>query len=56
MSLTSWLVDYVFTPLRFQLRYWGQSGLLMSLMTNMVLIGIWHGFTWTFLSASFRGS
>jgi D-alanyl-lipoteichoic acid acyltransferase DltB (MBOAT superfamily) len=49
MSLTSWLVDYVFTPLRIRLRHWGRSGLLMSLMTNMILIGIWHGFTWTFL-------
>ena len=49
MSLTSWLGDYVFTPLRFQLRSWGQSGLILSLMTNMILIGIWHGFTWTYL-------
>jgi hypothetical protein len=49
MSLTGWLRDYVFTPLRMLLRDWGNAGLVLSLTVNMVLIGIWHGFRATFL-------
>ncbi len=43
MSLSSWLADYLFTPLRMALRRFGTAGLCASLMINMVLIGVWHG-------------
>lgn len=43
MSLSSWLRDYVFTPVRHALRTWGNTGLVMSLMVTMLSIGIWHG-------------
>jgi D-alanyl-lipoteichoic acid acyltransferase DltB (MBOAT superfamily) len=49
MSLTTWLGDYVFTPLRMMTRGWGKAGLVASVITNMTLIGVWHGFTWCFL-------
>jgi len=49
MSLTSWLRDYVFTPLRMATRDWGDWGLAFSLSVNMVLIGLWHGLALTFL-------
>ncbi len=49
MSLTTWLGDYVFTPLRMATRNWGKAGLVASVMINMTLIGVWHGFTWCFL-------
>jgi alginate O-acetyltransferase complex protein AlgI len=48
MTLTLWLTDYVFTPLRMSLRNLGQTGLVVSLVVNMVLIGLWHGFYLTF--------
>lgn len=48
MTLTSWLGDYVFSSLRMQTRTWGDLGLAVSLLTNMTLIGMWHGFKWTF--------
>jgi hypothetical protein len=48
MTLTTWLTDYVFTPLRMAVRNWGNAGLVFSLFVNMVLIGIWHGFRWSF--------
>ena len=44
MSLTRWLTDYVFTPLRMATRDWGKLGLVLSILINMVLIGLWHGF------------
>lgn len=49
MTLTNWLGDYVFTPLRMALRGWGQTGLILSLGINMVAIGIWHGPRWTYV-------
>ncbi|HEM7840175.1 TPA: MBOAT family protein, partial [Burkholderia multivorans] len=48
-SLTTWLGDYLFLPLRMALRGLGVTGLQLSLMINMVLIGVWHGFKPTYL-------
>jgi alginate O-acetyltransferase complex protein AlgI len=50
MTLTRWLTDYVFTPLCMATRSMGSVGLVISLTLNMVLIGLWHGFNWGFLS------
>jgi alginate O-acetyltransferase complex protein AlgI len=49
ITLTLWLTDYVFTPLRMATRRLGKVGLVLSLTTNMVLIGLWHGFRWCFV-------
>jgi alginate O-acetyltransferase complex protein AlgI len=48
MSLTSWLVDYLFTPLRMALRNLGGFGLGLAILVNMLAIGLWHGVTWTY--------
>jgi D-alanyl-lipoteichoic acid acyltransferase DltB (MBOAT superfamily) len=45
MSLTNWLVDYVFTPLRMATRSVGTAGLALSITLNMLGVGLWHGFT-----------
>jgi hypothetical protein len=49
MTLTSWLGDYLFVPLRLALRDWGQVGLVLSLTVNMLAIGIWHGPRWSYV-------
>jgi len=49
MTLTGWLRNYVFTPMLMATRNWGKFGLAFSLAVNMVLIGLWHGFTVAFL-------
>ena len=49
MSLTLWLTDYLFTPMSMALRDFGQVGLIASVCLNMIIIGIWHGFTLNFL-------
>jgi hypothetical protein len=49
MTLTNWLSDYVFMPLRMATRGFGNLGLVFSLMVNMILIGLWHNLSWTFL-------
>jgi alginate O-acetyltransferase complex protein AlgI len=49
MSLTTWVTDYLFTPLSMSLRGLGQTGLILCIMLNMVIIGLWHGLTLNFL-------
>ena len=49
MSLTSWVTDYLFTPLSMSLRDLGQAGLVLCIVLNMVIIGLWHGLTANFL-------
>jgi alginate O-acetyltransferase complex protein AlgI len=49
MSLTNWLADYVFTPLRMATRAAGTAGLTLSITINMLAVGLWHGFTWGYL-------
>lgn len=49
ITLTSWLTDYVFLPLRMYSRYWGTTGLAASIAITMILIGLWHGASIAFL-------
>lgn len=49
ISLSSWVNDYVFTPLAFKKRAWGISGVFYSLVLSFAIIGIWHGSTWNYL-------
>jgi D-alanyl-lipoteichoic acid acyltransferase DltB (MBOAT superfamily) len=49
MSLTSWLTDYLFTPLSMTLRRLGQTGIVIAISVNMLIIGLWHGLTLNFL-------
>ncbi|WP_165500486.1 MBOAT family O-acyltransferase [Pedobacter psychroterrae] len=49
MSLTSWVTDYVFLPLTIRFRDYGKIGLVMAIMINLIVVGIWHGANWTFI-------
>jgi len=53
ISLTSWLTDYVFTPLSIYFRDYGKAGLILAILINFTAIGIWHGANWTFLVFGF---
>ena len=53
ISLTSWLTDYVFMPLNIQFRNFGTLGIILAILINMVLVGIWHGANWTFIIFGF---
>lgn len=48
ISLTSWLTDYVFMPLNIRFRDLGKLGLILAIAINFILIGFWHGVSWTF--------
>jgi alginate O-acetyltransferase complex protein AlgI len=48
MSLTSWVRDYFFTPMRMRWRRYPNVGLVAALMISFLIIGIWHGAGWGF--------
>ena len=48
MSLTSWITDYIFMPLNIAFRNYGNLGICMACMINLVIIGLWHGANWTY--------
>lgn len=48
MSLTSWITDYVFMPLNIAFRELGNVGVILAVMINLIVIGLWHGANWTF--------
>jgi alginate O-acetyltransferase complex protein AlgI len=53
MSLTSWLTEYVFTPLSIKFRDYGKTGLALAIIINFTLCGIWHGANWTYVLFGF---
>lgn len=53
ISLTSWMQDYVFTPLSFIFRKLGKYGLIIAIIINFTLVGLWHGANWTFIVFGF---
>ncbi len=55
MTLSAWARDYVFLPLARTLRMraeWVPANLVALLchMSTMLVIGLWHGFSWTFVA------
>jgi alginate O-acetyltransferase complex protein AlgI len=53
ISLTSWMTDYVYTPLSFIFRKYKKAGMIMAITINFVLVGLWHGANWTFIVFGF---
>jgi D-alanyl-lipoteichoic acid acyltransferase DltB (MBOAT superfamily) len=47
ISLTSWLRDYLYRPLKGSRR--GQGSLHLNLAITMLIAGLWHGAAWTFV-------
>lgn len=53
ISLTSWLLDYVFVPLQFSLRSLGKFASIIPALITFTLIGVWHGGTSAYLVFGF---
>jgi D-alanyl-lipoteichoic acid acyltransferase DltB (MBOAT superfamily) len=49
MTLTSWVTDYVFTPLNFSFRKFRQWGMIMAIIINFLIVGLWHGASWNYV-------
>ena len=50
ISLTSWMNDYVFTPLAFSLRKKKKWGLFTAVVITFAISGIWHGAGFNYLT------
>jgi len=53
ISLSSWILDYVFQPLAVEKRSWGNFGIVFALMVTFTLNGLWHGANWTYVVFGF---
>ena len=53
ISLTSWMTEYVYTPLSFLFRGMGKLGVILAIVINFILVGLWHGANWTFILYGF---
>jgi len=53
ISLTTWLLDYVFFPLQIKFRKLKKIGIAFALSITFLTIGFWHGAAWTFVFFGF---
>lgn len=53
ISLSSWILDYVFQPLAVEKRNWGNAGIVFALMITFTINGLWHGADWTYVIFGF---
>lgn len=49
ITLSSWLLDYLFKPLQMKFRSMRNFGNALALLITFTVIGIWHGASWTFV-------
>lgn len=53
ISLSSWIMDYVYNPLVIHWRNWKMNGILMALIVTFTINGFWHGASWNFVVFGF---
>ena len=49
ISLSRWILDYIFKPLQMQFRYYKNFGTALALITTFLVCGAWHGLSWGFI-------
>ncbi|MBK8497440.1 MAG: MBOAT family protein [Flavobacteriales bacterium] len=49
ISLSSWMMDYLYTPLSFVLRNKGRLGAVLAISITFLAVGVWHGANWNFV-------
>ena len=49
ISLSTWLTDYLFTPLAIEFRHRGKLGLGFAIVFTFLISGLWHGAGWNFV-------
>jgi alginate O-acetyltransferase complex protein AlgI len=49
ISLTTWLNDYLFTPLSISWRNLRKHGIALAILCTFLVSGFWHGAKWTFV-------
>ena len=49
ISLSTWVNDYLYTPLMIATRDYRKAGLVFSLLVAFLTIGLWHGASWNYI-------
>lgn len=49
ISLSSWLQDYLYTPLRLRWREYKRYGIYLAIAVTFLVAGIWHGAGWKYV-------
>ncbi|MDP2304383.1 MAG: MBOAT family O-acyltransferase [Ignavibacteria bacterium] len=49
LSLSNWLLDFVFKPVNVRFRRFRKLGLIIAITTTFFCVGLWHGPNWTFI-------
>jgi len=49
ISLSSWVSDYIYTPIVIKRRDWGSFGVVYALLISFIIIGVWHGASWNYV-------
>jgi len=49
ISLSSWVNDYIYTPLSLKFRNYGITGVVISLFIAFIVVGLWHGAMGTYV-------
>ena len=49
ISLSSWLNDYIFSPIAIATRHFGKFGILLSIFITFLVSGVWHGASWNYI-------
>jgi len=50
ITLSTWLGEYLFTPMSFYLRDWNKWGVAVAVFITFFISGIWHGLKLTFIA------
>lgn len=53
ISLSTWLRDYLYTPISVATRNWERWGIVFSLIVTFLIAGLWHGPDWKFVFFGF---
>ena len=56
ISLNTWFIDYVYTPIALNKRHWGTYGILFAILLTFTTSGLWHGANYTFVMWGFLHS
>lgn len=49
LSLSTWLLDYLFKPLQISLRRMKKAGTALAIFITFFIVGLWHGPSFTFI-------
>ena len=56
ISLNTWFIDYVYTPIALNKRHWAKWGVIFAIFVTFTTSGLWHGANYTFIAWGFLHS